>query len=170
MPGLRRRWEMRALLVVLAVVLAACGRNPAVDSSNRGANSKAEPTSIQNAYIVPAFVPGNCAIQVGKGAELRFTVVNSRPLQPEQLLTVSTEASEVQIPFDRLAIPSRSTVAFGQPGAAQADAGGRVAPVLITRLDPDIKPGMHVDVTFHFEQAGDITMPVPIEACPTQAR
>lgn len=156
--------------VALITVAAACGgQDPQLDSSNRGSGSHTETTTVENAFIVPAFVPGQCAIQTGAGAELRFTVTNGRSTGSERLLGVSTGAARVVEGVGATEIPARSTVGFGEPSAAAVDAGGSVPAVELGELDPTVEPGGSVDVTFDFEQAGTIEQRVPIESCPLQA-
>jgi hypothetical protein len=43
-----------------------------------------------------------------------------------------------------------------------------MAPVRMDGLDPDLRPATTADVTFHFDRAEDITLPVAVEACPVQ--
>jgi hypothetical protein len=70
-------------------------------------------TSVENAYIVPRSQPGLCAIQVGDAGELRFTVTNNRPAEPEKLLGISTEAADaIRIsPQAQLEIPPKTSIA-----------------------------------------------------------
>ncbi len=158
-------------LVIIAAVASAtsgCGEDPQFGSSNRGSGSETERTSVENAFIVPTFLPGRCAIQMDTGAEMRFTVTNGRPTESERLLSVSTSASSDGAIPSGVDIPAESSVSFGQPTTAAVDAGGTVSAVQLGRLAPNLKPGMSTSVTFHFDRAGDIDMPVPVEACPTQ--
>lgn len=152
-----------AALLMLAI---GCSDDPpTADSSNRGTGSDTEYTSVENAYIVPANVPGRCAIQVEAGGEMRFTVTNNSPVDAERLLGLSMSAAEHARMADPVEIPAESTVSFGEPNVGDA----RNPAVPLERLDPDLRPATTADVTFHFERAGDLTMAVPVEACPVQA-
>jgi hypothetical protein len=158
-------------VMALALVATGCSDGSEMGlSTNRGSGSLTEGTTVENAYIVPTFLPGRCAIQLGDGAELRFTVTNGSPTETERLLSVSTNVSDHADTVPRLNIPVRSTVGFGQSSAPSVDAGGTVSAVQLSALDQSVRPGMSANVTFHFDRAGDITMPVPIEACPRQDR
>lgn len=139
-------------------------------STNRGSGSLTDETTVENAFIVPTFLPGRCAIQIGAGAKMRFTVTNGSSTEVERLLSVSTNVADHADIASRVNIPARSTVGFGQPSAPTVDAGGAVPAVQLSGLDPNVRPGMSANVTFHFDRTGDITMPVPIEACPRQDR
>ncbi|BBZ60588.1 copper chaperone PCu(A)C [Mycolicibacterium monacense] len=161
-----------SLVIITAVALATsgCGEDPPLGSSNRGSGSETERTSVENAFIVPTFLPGRCAIQLDAGAEMRFTVANGDPTESERLLSVSTSASSDGDIASGVEIPAESTVSFGQPTTAAVDGGGTVSAVQLGRLAPNLTPGMSASVTFHFDRAGDIEMPVPVEACPTQQK
>ncbi|MGE2692331.1 hypothetical protein [Mycolicibacterium pulveris] len=158
---------------VLALLAVGCGGDSEFDSSNRGANSQTEQTSVVNAYIVPRFVPGSCEIQVGDAAALTFTATNNRATEPERLLGIESDAAEAFriAPNATLEIPPRTSIAAGQPTEDVGRGGGVDEPpsVRIEGLRESARPGTSVDVTFRFERQGDVTMNVPIEACPTQA-
>lgn len=150
----------------LTLLTGCSDDDAALRSPNRGTGSTTEATTVENAFIVPAFVPGRCALQLNAGAALRFTVTNNRDAESETLLAVSTDsARQARVPADAV-IPPESTVAYGQP--AGPDASGTLAPVRLDGLDPGLKPAKTADVTFSFERAGDFTIPVPVNACPVQ--
>ncbi|WP_240630789.1 hypothetical protein [Mycolicibacterium sp. GF69] len=153
------------------MLVAGCGGDTEIGSSNRGANSHTEETSVENAFIVPRFIPGSCAIQVGDAAALTFTVANNRAAEPERLLGVASPAADAirLSPDATLQIPPKTSIAAGQPVEEVGD-GARDEPFTarIEGLRESATPGKSVDVTFRFEKQGDIAMKVPIEACPTQ--
>lgn len=158
-----------ALLTTLA---AGCGNDVDYNSSNRGSGTDTEPTSVENAFIVPKFLPGSCAIQVGDSANLRFTVSNIRPAESERLLGITTDAADmVRIsPTATLEIPPKSTIAAGQPVENLDDPAAPDEPFTVTLegMKGNVTPGKSVDVTFRFEKSGELEFLVPIEACPTQ--
>lgn len=151
------------------MLLSACGDGAASASSNRGSSSQTEGTTVENAFIVPSFVPGHCALQAGSAADVRFTVTNGRPAGVERLEGISTDSAASRDLAVTADIPAKSTVGFGQLSAGAVDVGGSRPSVHVDALDPQLRPGMSATVTFHFSEEGDITMPVPVEACPTQA-
>ncbi len=153
-------------MAAMAVLAAAgCGSQAHLQSSNRGAGSRTADTTVENAYIVPHYAPGSCAVQTGDTADLRFTVTNSRDGQAEQLLDVTTPAvDQVKVtPPLPLDIPPKATVAAGEPNAS----GSKIS-VSMNGLKQSVRPGAPVDVTFRFKQFGNLTMPVSVEACPTE--
>lgn len=153
----------------VVVLSAGCGQSVLPESSNRGSGSDTATTTVEDAFIVPAFVPGNCAIQVDTGGSMRFTVTNNRPTESERLLGVSTDAAKVARVVAPIDIPPKATIGIGEPSTQIEAAGGRVSAVRLEQLDPGLKPAMSADVTFEFLRAGDITIPVPVEAYPRQA-
>jgi hypothetical protein len=159
-----------ALFAALAV---GCGGDVDRESSNRGSGSDTQDTTVENAYIVPAFVPGSCALQTGAGAELRFTVTNNRLVEAERLTSVSTDAAKSAAVPDAATvdIPAGGVLTVGQPQTDLPASDSPTAPaVTLTELDPDAKPATSTPVTFTFDQFGPLTVRVPIEACPTQQR
>ncbi len=154
----------------LAIGVSGCGEDVVLDSSNRGSGSHTENTSVENAYIVPTYVPGYCEIQLNAGGAMRFTVTNNRPAETERLLGLSTSAAEQARIVGAVEIPPKSTVSFGEPKVEPGNDEASRPAVLLDRLDPDLRPATNTDVTFRFEQAGDVTLPVPVEACPIQSQ
>jgi len=152
----------------VTVSVTGCGGDPVAGSSNRGSGSVTSATTVENAYIVPAYVPGRCVIQLNAGAEMRFTITNNRPVETEQLLGLSTSAAHKARVMTTINIPPQSTVSFGEPSAQSLDGGSPRSAVRLDRLDPDLRPATSVNVTFRFLRAGDLTLPVPVEACPVQ--
>ena len=167
---IRRGGSALAGAVVLAMGVAGCGEDPVLDSSNRGTGSHTQDTTVENAYIVPANVPGECAIQLNAGGEMRFTVTNNRSLESERLLGLSTSAAQQARVIDSVDIAPKSTVSFGQPNEQPGGGDASGPAVQLDRLDPDLRAATTADVTFHFQQAGDLTMSIPVEACPVQQR
>lgn len=163
----RNGWAL-ALSATMMVSTVGCSEDPVLDSSSRGSGSHTDDTSVENAYIVPTYVPGRCALQLDAGGAMRFTITNNRPVETERLLGISTSAAEQARAIGSVAIPPQSTVSFGEPNAEPGARDASGPPVLLERLDPDLVPATSADVTFHFERAGDLTFPVPVEACPIQ--
>lgn len=157
-------------IATLMMSVVGCGEDPVLDSSSRGSGSHTADTSVENAYIVPTYVPGRCALQLDAGGAMRFTITNNRPAETERLLGLSTSAAEQARVIGSVAIPPKSTVSFGQPNAEPGAGDASGPPVLLDRMDPGLVPATSADVTFHFERAGDLTFPVPVEACPVQQR
>lgn len=145
------------------LLLAGCGSFTIGESTNRGTGSETSETTVENAFVVPRYPPGSCAIQAGDSAELRFTIANRRPVEPERLEAVETAAAEtVRItPGPPIEVAAGGSVATGEPVESPLT-------VTLDGITESVRPALDVDVTFRFEKAGELTMPVPVEACPTQ--
>ena len=160
----RERASALAGAAALSLCAVGCGEDPVLGSSNRGSGSFTEDTNVENAYIVPTYVPGQCVIQLNAGGEIRFTVTNNSAVETERLLGLSTTAADQARLIESVPIAPKSTVSFGEPNTH--DASGPA--VRLDRLDADLRPATTADVTFQFERAGDLRLPVPVEACPVQ--
>ena len=165
----RPRWLPIDIAAVLALAIAGCQNDPVLDSSNRGSGSHPTMTSVENAFIVPLHMPGECAIQVGDTAKLRFTATNNRDTETERLLYINTNAAHaVHIsPNTGLEIPSNSSIAAGQPRTQNGPDSASLE-VTLQGMRDSLRPGMSVDVTFGFDKAGPIEVRTPVEACPSQ--
>ncbi|MFV9635817.1 hypothetical protein [Mycobacterium neumannii] len=152
-----------ALLVMF--LLAGCGSYTTGESTNRGSGSETPETTVENAFVVPRYLPGSCAIQVGESAELRFTITNNRPAEAERLEAITTPAAEaVRIdPSPPIEIAAGTALATGQPVEP-----GQPFTVTLDGINQTVRPAYNVDVTFRFQKSGELTMPVPVEACPRQ--
>jgi hypothetical protein len=156
-------------VAAVALFAAGCGAQPALDSSNRGSGSHTSATTVENVAIVPSFVDGRCALQLNTGGKLRLTITNGRSDATERFLGLSTRATTQGHVTTAVDVPPMSTVGIGQPSTQPVGPASLPAIDLAT-LDPDLRPATSTDVTFHFLLAGDITVPVPIEACPVQVQ
>lgn len=152
-------------VVALALSMTGCDFVQGM-STNRGSGSLTEGTTVENAFIVPVFLPDRCAIQLNAGAKMLFTVTNASSTETERLVGVNTNVAASADIDTSIEVPPQSTVGFGEPTAPSV--GKRVPPVQLGELDPNLKAGMTANVTFQFDRAGDIVMPVPVEACPRQ--
>jgi len=160
-----------ATVAVATMTTAACSHDVDRESSNRGAGTETTLTTVDNAFIVPHFIPGSCAIQVGDDADLSFTVTNNRPADTEHLHAVTTDAADaVRVTPSAIAIPPKSTIAAGQPADRldEPTASGAHVDAVVDGLTPRATPGTSITMTFDFAKAGKVALRVPIEACPTQ--
>jgi copper(I)-binding protein len=156
------------MCTLLAAVTVGCGTDADPPSSNRGSTSDTSATTVDNAYIVPTFVPGSCAPQTGSDARLRFTVTNNRPGRTERLLSVRSDVTNrIDLPPSVTSeIPARGSLAVGQPTAGT---GSVTIPALtLTAPKHDFQPGTSTSFTFSFSEFGEITLQVPVEACPNR--
>lgn len=160
-------------VAALSVGLAGCGDTvDDVASSNRGGDGVAGETSIENAFVIPAYSE-SCVLQVDAPAPLTFTIANNSDLEAETLLDISTPAADTVTltgPEDGLEIAPQTRVAVGQPVENVDDPEAPDQPYLaiLEGVTDDVQPGLNIPVTFTFERAGELNFDVGVDACPTQ--
>lgn len=168
------RYAASAALVLALGASTACGSDePEPDSSNRGGGETDGQTSVENVFIVPAYAI-DCSLQVDAPAELSFTAINDSSSEGETLSEITSPAAarvEIDAPADALEIAPESSIAAGQPveNLEDADAPDRPFRAFVVGLDDSAEPGKSIPVTFTFERAGDLTLQVAVDACPTQS-
>jgi copper(I)-binding protein len=94
----------------------------------------------------------------GDDAELRMVIVNNSE-EPDALVGISGEGF-ADVEFD--AGSSASDAEIEIPGDSMVTIGGDGASVTLTDLDEDLTTGQHLRLTFDFENAGEITLPVTV--------
>ncbi|WP_249644676.1 copper chaperone PCu(A)C [Nocardia sputi] len=167
-----RRTTLMMLTVPLAIVAGGCADNEGENSSHaRGSEGTAGEVTVQNAYLVPALLPGTCVIQYDAPAELSFTATNNAG-EPDRLVGIESPAAgsvRIQADPDELVIAADGALAAGQP-VEQPDRPGSEAPITVdvVELRDWVQPGRNLDMRFTFENAGTVQMAIPVDACPTQ--
>ncbi|PYE12732.1 uncharacterized protein DUF461 [Williamsia limnetica] len=160
------RPAVAAAVTALAIALSGCSENQS--------DNTAEPadTSIDNAYIVPAF-DQSCALQTNAPADLSFTATNNSSTITETLQRISTPAAAdvtITAPDSVLAMEPQSSIAAGQPVENTNETAAPDEPFHVTLhgVKNTLQPGKSVPVAFQFERAGTLTINVAVDACPTQ--
>jgi copper(I)-binding protein len=166
------QWATPLGAAALAVaIVAGCSTDDAdSESSNRGGGESSGQTSVNNAFIVPAYTL-SCVLQVDAPAQLTFTAVNGSTTESETLSDISTPAaSTVSIDASKaqLEIAPGTSIAAGQPvqNLEESTAPDEPFTVTLQGLEQGVEPGKSFPVTFAFEREGDITFNVAVEACP----
>lgn len=100
--------------------------------------------------------PEDGVYEAGDDARVVFVAVNQNALEPDRLLSVSsesfagsTEGADSDLPVE---LPASSDVGFREDGPV----------VELTGLDDLLRPSVSVPVTFTFETAGEVTVMVPV--------
>lgn len=91
----------------------------------------------------------------GDSARLQFYAVNGDPGQADALVDVSSPAFEGDLDSDDgvpIDIPAGGSVSFREDGLV----------LQLTDLAERLRPSAQVDVTFVFENAGEVTVRVPV--------
>ncbi len=169
---MRSRRLLLPITVLAAAALTGCSDNAGVNSSHAcGSEGKIGAITVQNAYLVPALVPGTCVIQYEAPAELAFTATNNA-LEPDRLTAIESPAAasiQLQASPEQLVIPADGALAAGQP-LAQPERPGSEEPITVQvhQLQDWVEPGRNLDIRFTFDHAGTLELAVPVDSCPTQ--
>jgi copper(I)-binding protein len=94
----------------------------------------------------------------GDDAELRMVIVNSG-VEPDALVGISGEGF-AEVEFDTGSTASNDEIVI--PGDSSVVIGGDGASVRLIDLDEDLSTGEHLQLTFEFENAGEVTLPVTV--------
>ena len=165
---------------VLAVVLTVggCGAGPNAQTSQEapavnGAAATTGPIAVRDAMIVlPARPAGPDAYAPGGTAPLRMWIVNQGQ-QPDRLLSASSSAATsvstggdlTVAPGGAVAVTAASSTASAAPVASPTGSTGeqvRHASMALVGLREAVQPGQNYPVTLVFENAGPITLAVPV--------
>jgi copper(I)-binding protein len=107
------------------------------------------------------------ALRPGKSVDLLFVAVNQSPDANDTLLNITSEVGQISTTGPK-AIPAGGALVVGAPDSEKASPMGETGATGTTKssvtLAKAISNGLTYDFTFHFEKAGDITVPVPITA------
>jgi copper(I)-binding protein len=160
------------ITVLAAVAVTGCNDNHGENSSHaRGSEGNIGAVTVQNAYLVPALLPGTCVIQYEAPAELAFTATNNA-LEPDRLTAIESPAAgsiQLRAGPEQLVIPADGALAAGQPVAQPERPGSEESiTVQVNQLQDWVKPGRNLDIRFTFDRAGTLELAVPVDSCPTQ--
>ncbi|RZU34321.1 copper chaperone PCu(A)C [Blastococcus saxobsidens] len=148
------------VLLLSPLALSACSAGQVTQTATQerdkvGALAAVGDITLRAANLVH---PDGGLYEAGDDAELTVAIVNSTP-EADTLVEVSGEgfdAAEIS-PADgqgsELEIPGRSTVFVGQRDAAS---------ITLTGLDEPLTTGRYVELVLTFENAGEVTMLVPV--------
>lgn len=166
------RYAASSVMVLALGASAACSNEADTASSGRGGGQESGETSVENVFIVPATAL-TCGMEVDEPAKLSFTAVNDSSTEQEMLSSISTPAAEsveIDAPLEALTIGPEDSIAAGQPVPNADDPAASDQPfsVALQGLGESVEPGTSFPVTFAFKRAGDITLNVPVDACPVQ--
>lgn len=160
---------LASLLCVGAVILGGCGagqisqmatQEPAVSGNKVTLNNVA----LRNIHL-RAHQTGDF-LQPGKAVELILVAVNQSPDTPDKLVEITSDIGQVAIRGDAH-LPAGGTLFVGRPEGekvAPGPVGSSNAARATVTLNKPITNGLEYNFTFHFEKAGQTTVPVPISA------
>jgi copper(I)-binding protein len=156
-----RRTTTLLAAAVLPLALSACGvgldpQTYRERTTQDATNTQLGDLALRNVAIQPP-AQGQTELAAGGDAQLTLAVVSSSS-QADTLTSVSTPAAaSVQLvdgsghPVQTVTVPGNGTAGYGDFG------------VVLRGLTKALRPGMYVDVTFAFQNAGRATLQVPVK-------
>jgi periplasmic copper chaperone A len=172
------RSSMLAAAVVMITALAGCGAGQLAQTSTEvsaidGANSAGTgPVVIRDAQIAfGSRDEGSAVYQAGGIAPLQMWIINQGEQADRLLSAVSPAATSVSISGATALPPGGTIVATGQAPEAVPSGVPTATPVDQTQitlvgLGEAIHPGLNYHVTLTFEQAGPVTVALPVGPSP----
>ncbi|MFC5137647.1 copper chaperone PCu(A)C [Actinomycetospora rhizophila] len=156
-----------ATLLTAALALAGCSagavtQTDTIVSQADGARGQVGPVSMEDVSIEPG--PAG-AVPPGAEATIRGSIINDGPTT-DRLVAVSTPYAQNVRPEGALVIPANNAVRLvgdepGPVGPADAALGlGATARLTLTGVTQQLRQGPTYPVTFTFERAGTVTVPV----------
>jgi copper(I)-binding protein len=158
-------------LLVPAVVLSACSAGQVTQTNTQerdkvGAMAQVGELTIRAVQLAS---PGENGYERGDDADLQMAVVNSST-EDDTLVDVSGEGFG-DVEFDAGSTASGAGSSSGSsssdegieiPAGSPVFVGGDEVGVTLTDLDDDLLTGQYLELTFTFENAGEITLPVTV--------
>ncbi|MDD7938707.1 hypothetical protein PHK61_09795 [Actinomycetospora lutea] len=156
-----------ATLLTAALALAGCSagavtQTDTIVSQADGARGQAGPLLLEDVAIEPG--PAG-AVPSGAEATIRGTIINDGPTT-DRLVSVTTPYALNARPEGVTTIPANNAVRLvgddaGPVGPADAAQGtGATARLTLTGVTQELRQGPTYAVTFTFERAGSVTIPV----------
>lgn len=176
----RRQQTMRtprlaALLgCAAALALSGCASGPSAQTAQQvaavnGANGETGPIALRDAVLAYPGGEGAFGYRPGEDAPLRVTIANSAQTADELIAVTSPAAGGVAVQ-GRTTVPGGTAVTSAgsgtdtTPTAAGTPSQVRQLRIVLTDLRVPLRPGLNTPVMFRFREAGEVTLPVPIDA------
>ena len=157
------------VLLLSPVALSACSAGQVTQTASQerdktGAQAQIGDISVREAKLASSGVGG---YESGDDAELQVALVNGGSsadtlvgvdgdgfASAEIANTAARISSTSTAPKDRIEIPAGSSVFVGQDGSEYS--------ITLSGLDESLTTGQYIKVTFSFEKAGDVTLPITV--------
>ena len=157
------------VLLLSPVVLSACSAGQVTQTATQerdktGAQGQVGDLSIRQAELLS---PRGGSYEAGDDADLQVAIVNAGS-EADTLVGVEGEgfsSAEIQSASSATATSSASRGGSDEieiPAASSVFVGDDDVTVTLTDLDQDLSTGQYLEVTFVFEKAGEVTLPVTV--------
>lgn len=188
----RRVVTALALAAGASLALSACSAGQITQTSSQaaainGTNTDAGSIALRNVHVI---YPNSeeYSIEPGGTAQLGFTIVNLDTYVSDTLTDISTDFASSVTGAGFEIEPQSSVIAGASPETAElvegvdesprpgsteetpAAAPSEVLTVELVDLSEGVRPGLTIPITFTFEEAGDVTLSVPVDAGPELPR
>jgi len=148
------------VLLLSPLALSACSAGQVTQTASQerdktGAQAQVGDITLREVQLA---YPSNDVYEEGDDAELTFAVVNSGE-EPDTLTGIEGDSfADAEISDDEIELLPDTTVFVGEDDVS----------VTLTDLDESLTTGQIIEVTFTFEDSGEITVPVSV-ATPSRA-
>jgi copper(I)-binding protein len=168
-----------AVVLALALPLTGCSAGQVASTAEHatttgGVGGRVGSVVLRDAQFVYELpVPGATVYQVGQDAPLKLTIINEGSTA-DRLVAVSSPVATGGTIVGDARVPGGQvlTAGYTAPVAGTPLPGTRAVQVVLTGLRDPLRAGLSYPVSFTFERAGALTVPVPIdnpEALPPRA-
>jgi hypothetical protein len=165
----RRSAKLAAGAVLGAVALSGCGAGQIAQTAMQQSAVDGNQAAVKNVALrnvhIQALQTGDY-LRPGATVDLVLVAVNQSPDVTDRLLGITTDIGKVTVTGDST-LPPSGVLFIGQNGQPKKanDAIEAAETVKATiALSKPITNGPNYDVTFNFEKAGTVSVPVPISA------
>ena len=150
------------VLLLSPLALSACSAGQVTQTASQERDKVGGMGQVGNLTIraVQFLSPGEDGYKRGDDADLRIAVVNSGT-DDDTLVDVSGEGFG-DVEFDDGSTGSAPADGIEIPGDSAVFIDGDELAVTLTDLDDDLRTGQHLELTFTFENAGEVTLPVTV--------
>ena len=150
------------VLLVSPVALSACSAGQVTQTATQerdkvGAMGQVGELTIRAVQLAS---PGESGYERGDDADVQLAVVNGGP-EDDTLVDVSGEGFD-DVEFDDGSTGSRGADGIEIPGDSAVFIDGEELGVTLTGLGDTLTTGQYLELTFTFENAGEVTLPVTV--------
>jgi copper(I)-binding protein len=154
-------------VVLGAALLAGCGAGQQAQTSEQtsavaGANTQVGNIAIRNAEIAyPDTIPASANVYpVGGTAPVEMVIVN-QGTAADRLVSGTSPLGTVQLEGDT-SLPAGRALVAGTDESTQETPGAAPIKMAITGLRQDIRSGLSYPLVLTFQQAGSVTVELPV--------
>jgi copper(I)-binding protein len=166
-PRRTTRIGLVAGVVLGAALLAGCGAGQQAQTSEQtsavaGANTQVGNIAIRNAEIAyPDTIPASANVYpVGGTAPVEMVIVN-QGTAADRLVSGTSPLGTVQLEGDT-SLPAGRALVAGTDESTQETPGAAPIKMAITGLRQDIRSGLSYPLVLTFQQAGSVTVELPV--------